>query len=198
VRLFPHKAFFRSSLSCDQDNDGIGEFGLFIEITGEQPCRGPAATLIKGPMINKIFGITSTVNQGIASKSGYLYLMHLPTITGPALTEEDYFIMPLPTPRSDPLSADVQEIRFMCYSWPSVAGITGNKAFCVSHATEVFFTLNELGPGVWRYSGALPANRPVSGAALNGTNPAFAMNLEAFFIPLNPALDGLVWFPLSQ
>jgi hypothetical protein len=193
--LSTSQAAFQSSAIVDVDADGTGEFGFFHELAGTLGCRLPPGKLPPGwsprpitpPFIRSILGTTAVQDgDGIAHKSGYCFRMYLPTGAGPATPEPGRAVP------GTPADADAQELRFACYAWPEVLGVSGRRAFVVTQQGVVFATRNV---GYQDHDGL--TDPPAPGAALlpePGDDPA---NLEGRIIQGLPTSGGFVWTPVG-
>jgi len=166
----------------DQDGDGQGEYGFFRELTGTAVPRTKASRLDVGDVFSGTFG--SLDANGVVGRTGYCFLLYLPTDAGPALTEAGGL------PAANPDNANAQETRWACYAWPLMYASTGYRCFVVTHQGEVYQASNELGPSTGVYSS--PANMPPPGAAFvpNGREN----NLDSRFPrPAEVGADGQSW-----
>ncbi len=176
----------------DQDGDGSGEYGFFQELAGSAVPRGRVNALAAGEVFSAAMGNTDAVT-GIVSKSGYAYILYLPTAApGPAIHDGQ---MP-----AAPVVADgnPQETRWMSYAWPMDHGSTGYRCFVVNQQAEVYQARNEDAAGAPLYDTDAAGSAPVPGnAALDPASPN-AANLDgAFPSPGNPANDGQNWSQAS-
>jgi len=152
---------FRQGAIVDQDSDGQGEYGFLQELAGTQNTRGGSAKVVPA-YVSQVFG-DSAVTTGTADKSGYHFLVYLPTA---AASEAETAALGSNTATS--ANANVQELRYMVYAWPVQNGNSGNRAFAVNQQGEVFATTNVT----VKYSAS--TTTPAAAAALNtsGTSPA--------------------------
>ena len=129
---------FQNATTKDQDDDGVGEYGYFTELSGIAPVAGgPPA---KPAFISTVFGATSSGGAGTANKSGFNFRMFLPAGSGgPAVPETG---SDLGSGSTDTAEINAQETRWATFSWPTSAGNSGNKAFFVNQAGEVIATSN--------------------------------------------------------
>lgn len=135
------QAQFQQAICVDQNNNGIGEYGLFQELTGAEVPRGGLNTRTPGEFLSQELGAVDAT-LGFATKAGYCYLIYVPTDgIGPAISEGDLGV-PLPN-ATVAADADEQEVRWACYAWPVSRTETGNRAFCVNQTGTVYQSSNE-------------------------------------------------------
>jgi prepilin-type N-terminal cleavage/methylation domain-containing protein len=124
---------FAKSASVDQDNDGTGEHGIFGELTGDRPLRGPRPKL---KVTDLSAALAPVDTKEYSSKSGYYFQIWLPgavTDTGGATAAETV------------LAGDAvqqQENRWVCYAWPSTYRSSGIRAFVCDQSAEVYASSN--------------------------------------------------------
>ena len=135
----------------DVNNNGVGEFGYFGELTGHVGVRTNSKQAgeltISPPLLSRSF----TVRRGLVERSGYLFQLWLPAADGRAVAESRDGGVGATAP--DPGNA---EKVFAVYAWPMKRGVTGNRAFLVTQDGEVFATANTK----QRYSSRLAAPSP--------------------------------------
>ncbi len=174
------QATFVARCIVDQDGDGAGEYGYFQELGGGVVPRSRVAALAPGEVFSQ--SMSRADAGGVVKKSGYCYVIYLPTATGPAVTESAGSV-----PAADQRKANAQETRWIAYAWPQHFASTGTHCFVVNQHTKVYVCDNADG----RYNG--PENAPKPGAALNPQAPS-PENLDAGFPdPSSPASDGQHW-----
>ncbi len=175
---------FKGAGSVDTDNDGDGEFGFLAELAGTANCRtngGTAGTKLLPPAISMGLGL---ISAGSVSKAGYEYRVYLPTAAGLAIFQNS-----VSTPNGLAADAAFQELRWVCYAWPSVAGNTGNRVFAVAESGEIM----AAGNVTTKYDGKLTPAPPeaaidASGADPDNLDPGFARGAAL-------AADGQTWNP---
>jgi hypothetical protein len=147
------QAQVQTSGKIDCDNDGIGEYGTFLEMTGSTGVRkgftagAPSSadfsaqgTQINPPIVSP--AMADVDNQGMVVKKGYVYMMFLPDTMNPAGFVHE---------RSGPglvggtgrISVDLSETTWCMYAWPAGLGTTGRRAFFVNQAGDVLQSSNE-------------------------------------------------------
>jgi prepilin-type N-terminal cleavage/methylation domain-containing protein len=171
------QAQFQGSAKCDLDTDGEGEYGFFAELSGLMPPRG-AAAVITPPVLSGVF---QNINNGMVTKSGYVFQMHLPGAAGAPQAEA------AAGGAGGAEDDDLCEGVWCCYAWPAVNQSTGNRAFVVNQSGDVLATDNT----VQTYSGttAVPAGDAAFTVATDITSPLSIDGQPA------AAQDAGVWRP---
>jgi hypothetical protein len=177
------QAVFQAQTIVDQDEDGLGEYGTLGELAGLAPCRGSGAQMNQSPFIASILGVRD--ENGVAQKSGYHFVVYLPTATGPARREGN---AESPTQAGD---ADAQEARWCAYAWPVSPGQSGHRVFFVKQEGEVWQARASVTPYGGR--GAIPA----PAAAYDRAGPAPA-NLDGPVAVAAQSGDGNTWLPAGN
>jgi len=182
--LLSAETTFVTRTIVDQDEDGNGEYGFFRELTGVSIPRSKAAALASGDVFSRSFG--SVDENGVVSKSGYCFIIYLPTAGGPAVTEAGG------VPAANPDDADVQEAHWLCYGWPAAYSHTGYRVFAVSEQGQILQANNEgTDSDAGIYDGRLEIPQP--GAALL-ENGGRENNLDSRFPHSGEAgSDGQLW-----
>jgi prepilin-type N-terminal cleavage/methylation domain-containing protein len=161
----------------DVNANGAGEYGFFGELSGRVAIRGATAT-ITPPVLSTAFG---NVALARVSRSGYLFQMYLPLVTGAGITED-------PT-GGDPdngqaVGASQAETMWCCYAWPITRGNSGNRTFFINQAGDVLSTAG----AVVQYSGV--TSIPVFDAAFNASTPTL---MSAPVAANTLGVDGNTW-----
>jgi hypothetical protein len=101
------QAQFQAIGVADQDGDGVGEFGSFLELSGatEVGGRGPE---LNPPVLSGAFRRTS--ERGIVTRSGYCFVIYLPDVAGDGLT--------LDGEDAGKVDPDEAERIWCAYAWP--------------------------------------------------------------------------------
>jgi prepilin-type N-terminal cleavage/methylation domain-containing protein len=131
------QAQFRQALCVDQNANGEGEYGLLQELAGIIKCRGRTTSRSPGEFISQELGGVDA--NGAATKSGYMFLVFLPTATGIAKSEGEIGSGAVAVAADGPY----QEVRWCCYAWPASRTDTGNRAFVVTQAGTVYQSPND-------------------------------------------------------
>ena len=130
------QAQFQQSAKADTDNDGTGEYGGYIELSGAAPGRitvsGVPATLVP-PVLSGAFRILNV--NGEVSRSGYFFRMSLPAVLGVGVNEPQVGYADDGT-----LDGDLVETTWCCYAWPVNYNQSGNRTFFTNQAGDVVAT----------------------------------------------------------
>ena len=142
------QAQFQQSAKADTDNDGTGEYGGFVELSGGG--AGRMSTTLNPPVLSGAFRVLNAT--GAVSRSGYFFKMYLPAAAGVGTGEPQtgYVV-------GTGLNADLSETTWCCYAWPVNYGQSGNRTFFTNQGGDVIATEASA------YSGS--AAGPASGAA---------------------------------
>ncbi|HEX6811071.1 MAG TPA: hypothetical protein VF384_05545 [Planctomycetota bacterium] len=158
-----------------RDGNGLGEYGFFAELSSSVPVRGSTLT-ITPPVLSTAFG--NLTPQSTLARSGYLFLMFLPSATQQGGIE-------LATvgggPGTPAVDANQAETLWCCYAWPQVQGNSGKRSFFINQAGDVLGTSNS------NYSGTAAA--PVFNAAFKPGTAAMGMPVAANTV----GQDGFRW-----
>ncbi len=138
------QAQFQQSAKADTDNDGTGEYGGFIEMSGGG--AGRMAAVLSPPVLSGAFRILNA--NGEVSRSGYFFRIYLPGAAGVGVGEPQVgFTAAL-------LNADLAETTWCSYAWPVNYGQSGNRTFFTNQGGDVIATEANAYSG----SGAGPAS----------------------------------------
>ncbi len=196
------QAQIQTSGKIDVDNDGIGEFGTFLELTGTQGVRkgfvaasgtvpasasvGTGGTKVTPAVLSPSLANVDT--NGFVTKAGYAFMIFLPDNTDVA-TASAKFAHETNTAGAYGLSAnvaiDLSEQIWCAYGQPVARGNSGNRRFFVNQAADVMQSSNEN------------AKAQGTGAVING-NSGFHFQLSGAGITGRIAVgatgfDGDVW-----
>jgi hypothetical protein len=108
----------------DVDGDGAGEYGFLGELTGTTPIRGT------NELLNPAMLSSSTGPDGIWSRSGYNFIVYLPTPKNGAISESK-------AKDGRDVAADDAEIHWIAYAWPVSAGQTGNRVYVLDQEGDM-------------------------------------------------------------
>lgn len=168
----------QSAVEIDADMDGTGEFGYFGEMAGTATLRGDTKVMDPAYLITA-FGNVSP--SGTVERTGYLFRIFLPGKTindrAPGLPEGS---------RVEP-DPDAAEVLWCAYAWPAEAGVTGGRAFFISHEGELTAAPNTDGA----YSGEDRA--PAFDAALSSEHPGDMGSLVPLAILGQTSNDAHAW-----
>lgn len=128
----------------DTNGNGTGEYAYFGEMTGTVGVRGEDGKTTDAHMSPPVLTNQFQVEGGIVERSGYCFRIYLPAADGAAVPEADDGGVGTTAP--DPTNA---EVLWCLYAWPAEYGVTGQRAFFISQAGDVFATSNKI----QRYSG---------------------------------------------
>ncbi|MHC4939838.1 MAG: DUF2950 family protein [Planctomycetota bacterium] len=151
------QAQFQTTARVDENNNGVGEYGVFGELSGAVGVRG--GNVLNPPVLSTAFRAVTA--NGQVSRSGYLYAMYLPLPNGQGQPESGGGGVPALT-----VDADIAETTWCAYAWPANYGNTGNRTFFVNQGGDITATEDPAysGPGA-----PGDANVPAAFAAfLNG------------------------------
>ncbi len=138
----------------DCDQDGIGEFGTFQEMSGAVGVRkgfttgapntsdfSSTGTPANPPILAPAFRTVDS--EGRVSRNGYLFQLFLPDSQTPS-----QFVHETPGPGlsggTSQISVDLAETTWCMYAWPEEPGKTGRRAFFVNQAGDVMQSSNEV------------------------------------------------------
>ena len=161
----------------DVNANGRGEYGFFGELSGRVATRA-STTRITPPVLSTAFG---NIANSRVSRSGYLFQMFLPLVTGGGVSEDGTGGDPDNGQAVGPSQA---ETMWCCYAWPVTRASSGNRTFFINQGYDVLAT----GGQVTQYSGAISI--PAYGAAFVATG---SNSLSAAVAANTLARDGNTW-----
>ena len=129
--IISSQAQFQQGAKADTDNDGTGEYGGFIELSGA--AAGRMAGVLVPPVLSGAFRVLN--ENGEVSRSGYFFRMNLPDDTG----------APLPEPQTGyeiggGQNPDLAETTWCAYAWPVNYNQSGNRTFFTNQGGDVVAT----------------------------------------------------------
>ena len=131
------QAQFQATAKADSDNDGTGEFGSFVELSGQYNVRGSTTVgKLNPPVLSGAFR-TPDAATGFVSRSGYYFKIFLPDVAG------ESEIPDLGTGVAGDwgnVDEDLAETTWCCYAWPVNYGNSGNRSFMVNQTGDVVST----------------------------------------------------------
>ena len=157
--LIAAQAHFQQVGKADQDGDGVGEYGGFLELSGA--ASGRMGTPLMPPVLSSVFQQLS--EDGEFERSGYVYRVFLP---GPMDADGKAPGVPEPVPGGYvddggmTVDADLAETAWCCYAWPAEHGRSGVRTFFTNQTETIF------GCTVEAYSGM--GQGPAADAAFAG------------------------------
>lgn len=147
------QAQVQTSGKIDCDNDGIGEYGTFLEMTGAVGVRkgftagapSSADFSAQGNQISPPIVSPAMANVdagGRVTKKGYVYMLFLPDTMNPS-----GFVHEVSGPGlaggTGRISVDLAETTWCMYAWPVDEGKSGRRAFFINQAGDVMQSSNE-------------------------------------------------------
>jgi len=124
------QAQFQVSAKCDADNDGTGEYGGFLEMSGQ--TAGRMGSSLNPPVLSRAF--RSLTPGGEVVRNGYVYRIYLPDARGAGVGEPtDGFTAGM-------VNADLSETTWCLYAWPVAYGKTGRRTFFTNQGGDVLAT----------------------------------------------------------
>ena len=167
------QAQFQQSGKADTDDDGTGEYGGFIELSGEG--AGRMVDVLVPPVLSGAFRVLN--DQGEVSRSGYFFRIFLPDNLGAGVGEPQAGYAD-----DGSLDGDLAETTWCCYSWPVNYNQSGNRTFFTNQAGDVIATETQVYDGL----GA----GPPSDAAFDPLGNPGIVGAVAIGIAGN---DGFIW-----
>jgi prepilin-type N-terminal cleavage/methylation domain-containing protein len=158
------QAQFQSAAAADENNNGIGEYGTFGEMSGGVGVRG--GSVYAPAMLSGSF--KSVSSDGEVTRSGYVFRVYLPDSSGDGVAEESG------GGAAATVDADLAETTWLAYAYPSVHGKTGNRTFCVGNGGDVVWTVEPdySGPGdadLTPYAALSGGGTAITGSLATGT-----------------------------
>lgn len=147
--LSSSQAQIQASGVIDTNGNGAGEYGYFQELSGGSNVRADTVGDGVSDAISTTIRVTPPVLSGAFAnvdaggrilRSGYYFQMYLPGVGGTPVAETATMVN---------VAAADAEVLWLCYSWPSSRGNSGNRAFFINQAGDVLSTNN----GIARFSG---------------------------------------------
>jgi prepilin-type N-terminal cleavage/methylation domain-containing protein len=132
------QAQFFTTAAADQDRDGQGEYGSFVELTGASEVRPATAWShepIYPPVISSAF--RNPNSNGEVEKGGYYFKIYLPDASGIGVCPDE-------TSNYGVIDADLAEVIWCCYAWPNNYGNSGIRTFMVNQAGDILTTDDNL------------------------------------------------------
>ncbi len=120
----------QASAKIDEDSDGTGEYGGFLELSGA--AEGRMLSVLNPPVLPGAFRLLSPAGE--AQRSGYLFRIYLPDARGQGVGEP---ATGFPRGAVDPQLA---ETTWCLYAWPVERGRTGLRTFFTNQGGDVLAT----------------------------------------------------------
>jgi prepilin-type N-terminal cleavage/methylation domain-containing protein len=162
------QAQFQQSAKADDDADGTGEYGGFIEMSGA--AAGRMAAVLVPPVLSGAFRVLNANSE--VSRSGYFFTMYLPDNAGAGVQEPVTGYA-----AGGGQDSDLSETTWCCYAWPVNYNQSGNRTFFTNQAGDVIATEDSTysgtgnGPpadGAFQASGAITGAVAIGGAGSDG------------------------------
>jgi prepilin-type N-terminal cleavage/methylation domain-containing protein len=142
------QAQFQQSGKADTDDDGTGEYGGFVELSGA--AAGRMAAVLVPPVLSGAFRVLNA--NGEVSRSGYFFRVFLPDAAGAGVGEPQAGYAD-----DGSLDGDLAETTWCSYAWPVNYNQSGNRTFFTNQGGDV------VGTEAAAYSGT--GNGPAGDAA---------------------------------
>jgi len=168
----------QSNAVIDQDADGTGEYALLQELSGVYflPIDAAVGTQVANPAyITR--ALAPNAGDSYAAKSGYYYRAYLPGVAA-AITETGA------NRAGATADANVQEVKWRAYAWPASHASSGNRAFAIDQAGEVYANANTI--PTW--------NGQITGMEFNS---AAGASTDTTFADSNMPNNDTMWRPAS-
>jgi prepilin-type N-terminal cleavage/methylation domain-containing protein len=121
---------FQSTARADENNNGVGEYGTFGEMSGAIGVRANA--VLNPPVLSTAFRAVTA--NGEVSRSGYIFRMYLPDNAGVGVAEAAGGGV------GAGVDSDIAETTWCCYAIPANYGNTGNRSFFVNQGGDIVAT----------------------------------------------------------
>ena len=153
------QAQFQQGAKADTDDDGTGEYGGFVELSGAG--AGRMAAVLVPPVLSGAFRQLNANAE--VSRSGYFFKMFLPDASGNGVAEP---VGGFVVGSADP---DLAETTWCCYAWPVNYNQSGNRTFFTNQAGDVTTTEDATYSATGAGPAANAAFDPVGGGGIDGT-----------------------------
>jgi hypothetical protein len=124
------QAQFQQMARSDVDGDRTGEYGGFLEMSGE--VAGRMSTPLVPPVLSSAY--RTLLANGEASRNGYLFRVYLADAHGRPVGEPVTGFTP------GLVDANLSETTWCLYAWPEEYGRTGKRTFFTNQGGDVFAT----------------------------------------------------------
>ena len=125
------QAQFQQSAKADEDNDGTGEYGGFIELSGA--AAGRMAAVLVPPVLSGAFRVLNA--NGEVSRSGYFFTMAIPDNAGAGVPEPQAGFAV-----GGGQNPDLSETTWCAYAWPVNYNQSGNRTFFTNQGGDIVAT----------------------------------------------------------
>jgi hypothetical protein len=183
-RVIAAQRYVRNHHLIDSNNDGIGEFGFFQELTGMRNTRVDTdgdsisddesnVAVIPPALAGSVF----IDGHGRVLRSGYLFQMFLPDRVDDFQAERHTGV-PYP-----PVSALLSVNNWACLAWPVTCGESGQRVFFVNQTGLILECDNDVS----RYTGSRTVPSPRSALKAGGLYMTSSLAINS------TGQDGNVW-----
>ena len=124
------EAQFQQGAKADTDNDGTGEYGGFVEMSGG--AAGRMAAVLNPPVLSGAFRVLNA--NGEVCRSGYFFRIYLPNGAGAGVGE------PQAGYTAALVNADLSETTWCGYAWPVNYQQSGNRTFFSNQGGDLIAT----------------------------------------------------------
>ena len=155
----------------DADNDGKGEYGTIMEMSGAVGLRkgfspgppGAADFSVKGPPLTPSVlsaAFAQVDSQGFATKGGYAYMIFLPDSASPAgfVHETGPAASVNFAGGTGKVGVDEAESIWCAYAQPMQYGGTGTRRFFTNQKGDIMQSGNDVAKGQWTSSPVVAAS----------------------------------------
>ena len=161
--IISSQAQFQQGAKADTDNDGTGEYGGFVELSGGG--AGRMSAVLSPPVLSGAFRVLNAAGE--VSRSGYFFRIYLPGAAGLGVGE------PQTGYTAAMINSDLVETTWCAYAWPVNYGQSGNRTFFTNQGGDVvateFATFTGTGAGPQSDAAFKPADAgKITGAVAIG------------------------------
>ena len=161
--IISSQAQFQQGAKADTDNDGTGEYGGFVELSGGG--AGRMSAVLSPPVLSGAFRVLNAAGE--VSRSGYFFRIYLPGAAGVGVGE------PQTGYTAAMINSDLVETTWCAYAWPVNYGQSGNRTFFTNQGGDVvateFATFTGTGAGPQSDAAFKPADAgKITGAVAIG------------------------------
>jgi type II secretory pathway pseudopilin PulG len=154
------QAQFQLRATADVDGDGVGEFGMFRELSGAVDVRdsddgtfkGVGSNVLRPAVLPGAFRTMKNTHE--FGKSGYHFRIFLTGTGGRAVSEHGTNKI-----HGGPIDADLSETTWCAYAFPANHGFSGLRTFFTNQAGDITATVDP------RYEGKDAVEEDTAGAA---------------------------------
>jgi prepilin-type N-terminal cleavage/methylation domain-containing protein len=128
---------FKAAKYVDVNGDGVGEYGLFRELSGAVGVRTNAdAATVGGKLDSPLLppGFRRFNRNSEVRRAGYLFNMFLPSVVGIGTPEVSV------GPLAGALDSKLAATYWCCYARPQKRGVTGDRTFFINQTGDIVST----------------------------------------------------------